>query len=104
MPPRWNENRLAGKLGIEYPIVQGPLGGLSSQRLTAAVSNSADSAHSALTGRASLSGVCMFPTMHACIRKRMRPTKRRDRHGARLVSMKKEQTTQPQFLNLDPEE
>jgi len=27
------------KLGINYPIVQGPLGGLSSQKLTAAVSN-----------------------------------------------------------------
>src|SRR4029077_16206069 len=32
-------NRLTAKLGIEYPIIQGPLGGLSSQRLTAAVSN-----------------------------------------------------------------
>jgi nitronate monooxygenase len=39
MPPRWNENRLTEKLGIEYPIIQGPLGGLSSQKLTAAVSN-----------------------------------------------------------------
>src|SRR5580692_9923157 len=39
MPPRWNENRLTAKLGIKYPIIQGPLGGLSSQRLTAAVSN-----------------------------------------------------------------
>jgi nitronate monooxygenase len=39
MPPRWNENRLTAKLGIDYPVVQGPLGGLSSQRLTAAVSN-----------------------------------------------------------------
>src|SRR6185295_15102642 len=39
MPPRWNENRLTAKLGIEYPIIQGPLGGLSSQGLTAAVSN-----------------------------------------------------------------
>src|SRR5712691_8553736 len=39
MPPRWNENRLTTKLGIDYPIIQGPLGGLSSQRLTAAVSN-----------------------------------------------------------------
>src|SRR6202051_25049 len=39
MPPRWNHNRLTAKLGIEYPIIQGPLGGLSSQRLTAAVSN-----------------------------------------------------------------
>src|SRR5438067_7919937 len=39
MPPRWNENRLTTKLGIDYPIIQGPLGGLSSQKLTAAVSN-----------------------------------------------------------------
>lgn len=39
MPAAWNRNRLAAKLGIEYPIIQGPLGGLSSQRLTAAVSN-----------------------------------------------------------------
>src|SRR6266404_5562574 len=39
MPPRWNQNRLTAKLGIEYPIIQGPLGGLSSQKLTAAVSN-----------------------------------------------------------------
>ncbi len=37
--PGWNQNRLTAKLGIEYPIIQGPLGGLSSQRLTAAVSN-----------------------------------------------------------------
>ena len=37
-PPRWNENRLTAKLGIDYPIIQGPLGGLSSQKLTAAVS------------------------------------------------------------------
>src|ERR1700747_82306 len=39
MPPRWNENRLTAKLGIDYPAIQGPLGGLSSQKLTAAVSN-----------------------------------------------------------------
>ena len=39
MRPRWNENRLTAKLGIDYPIIQGPLGGLSSQKLTAAVSN-----------------------------------------------------------------
>jgi nitronate monooxygenase len=39
MPPRWNENRLTAKLGIDYPVIQGPLGGLSSQTLTAAVSN-----------------------------------------------------------------
>src|SRR5258705_1858158 len=32
-------NRLTSTLGIEYPIIQGPLGGLKSQKLTAAVSN-----------------------------------------------------------------
>jgi nitronate monooxygenase len=36
---QWNENRLTATLGITYPIIQGPLGGLSSHRLTAAVSN-----------------------------------------------------------------
>jgi nitronate monooxygenase len=35
----WAQNRLTEKLGVECPIVQGPLGGLSSQRLTGAVSN-----------------------------------------------------------------
>jgi nitronate monooxygenase len=35
----WNQNRLTTKLGIQYPFVQGPLGGLATQRLTAAVSN-----------------------------------------------------------------
>ncbi|NUQ28172.1 MAG: nitronate monooxygenase [Acidobacteriaceae bacterium] len=35
----WNQTRVASLLGIEYPIIQGPLGGLSSQRLTAGVSN-----------------------------------------------------------------
>ena len=39
MMPLWNRNRLTQTLGIEYPVIQGPLGGLSSQRLTAAVSN-----------------------------------------------------------------
>src|SRR5271155_426359 len=39
MPASWNQNPLTAKLGIEYPIIQGPLGGLSSQRLTAAVSS-----------------------------------------------------------------
>jgi nitronate monooxygenase len=39
MPAVWNRNRLTAKLGIKYPIIQGPLGGLSSQRLTATVSN-----------------------------------------------------------------
>jgi len=34
----WNQNRLTAKLGIEYPIIQGPLGGLSSQKLAAEVS------------------------------------------------------------------
>jgi nitronate monooxygenase len=36
---QWNETRVSSSLGIEYPIIQGPLGGLSTQRLTAAVSN-----------------------------------------------------------------
>ena len=35
----WTNNRLTSRLGLHYPIIQGPLGGLSSQRLTAAVSN-----------------------------------------------------------------
>jgi nitronate monooxygenase len=39
MPHSWTRNRLTAKLAIDYPIIQGPLGGLSSQRLTAAVSN-----------------------------------------------------------------
>jgi nitronate monooxygenase len=39
MTATWGRNRLTERLGIEYPIIQGPLGGLSSQRLTAAVSN-----------------------------------------------------------------
>src|SRR6195256_6814866 len=39
MPSSWPPNRLTEMLAIDYPIVQGPLGGLSSQRLTAAVSN-----------------------------------------------------------------
>lgn len=39
MPASWTRNRLTVKLAIDYPVIQGPLGGLSSQRLTAAVSN-----------------------------------------------------------------
>ena len=35
----WIKNRLTFRLGLQYPIIQGPLGGLSSQRLTAEVSN-----------------------------------------------------------------
>ena len=35
----WNETRVASTLKVRYPIIQGPLGGFSSQRLTAAVSN-----------------------------------------------------------------
>ena len=35
----WNKTRVASSLGVEYPIIQGPLGGLSTQRLTAKVSN-----------------------------------------------------------------
>ncbi|HMJ04959.1 MAG TPA: nitronate monooxygenase, partial [Chthoniobacterales bacterium] len=34
-----HRNRVTTKLGIDYPIIQGPLGGFSSQRLVAAVSN-----------------------------------------------------------------
>jgi nitronate monooxygenase len=37
--PQWNMTRISSSLGIEYPIIQGPLGGLSTQRLTATVSN-----------------------------------------------------------------
>lgn len=37
--PAWNRTRVSSVLGIEYPLIQGPLGGFSSQRLTAAVSN-----------------------------------------------------------------
>jgi nitronate monooxygenase len=33
----WKKTRAALALGVEYPIIQGPLGGLSTQRLTAAV-------------------------------------------------------------------
>lgn len=39
MPTIWNHNRLTARLGVDYPIIQGPFGGLPSQRLTAAVSN-----------------------------------------------------------------
>ena len=37
--PGWNHTRFSARVGIEYPIIQGPFGGLASQRLTAAVSN-----------------------------------------------------------------
>jgi nitronate monooxygenase len=37
--PTWANTTVSAKLGIRYPIIQGPLGGMSSQRLTAAVSN-----------------------------------------------------------------
>ena len=39
MAKTWNQTRVSELLGIEYPIIQGPLGGFSSQKLTAAVSN-----------------------------------------------------------------
>jgi len=39
MSQAWNQTRVTSILGIKYPIIQGPLGGLSSQKLTAAVSN-----------------------------------------------------------------
>jgi nitronate monooxygenase len=35
----WTKTPLTTRLGIEYPIIQGPLGGLSSQPLAGAVSN-----------------------------------------------------------------
>jgi nitronate monooxygenase len=34
----WYQTRVSSTLGIKYPIIQGPLGGLSTQRLTASVS------------------------------------------------------------------
>lgn len=39
MQMTWAKTRVASKLGITYPIVQGALGGFASQRLTAAVSS-----------------------------------------------------------------
>jgi nitronate monooxygenase len=39
MPASWNRTRLTEKFGIDDRIIQDPLGGLSSQRLTAAVSD-----------------------------------------------------------------
>jgi nitronate monooxygenase len=39
MTRAWNQTRVSEILGVEYPIIQGPLGGLSSQKLTAGVSN-----------------------------------------------------------------
>lgn len=43
VPPRpsppWNQIRVAARLGIAYPIIQGPMGGVATQRLTAIVSN-----------------------------------------------------------------
>src|SRR5271163_3845739 len=35
----WGSTRVAQQLGIDYPIIQAPFGGLRSQRLTATVSN-----------------------------------------------------------------
>jgi len=35
----WPNTRVSARLGIKYPVIQGPLGGVASQRLTAAVSN-----------------------------------------------------------------
>src|SRR5215475_119687 len=37
--PKWANTRVSTRLGIKYPVIQGPLGGLSSQQLTAAASN-----------------------------------------------------------------
>src|ERR1700734_1511651 len=38
-PAPWMRTPLSAKLGIELPIIQGPLGGFSTERLAAAVSN-----------------------------------------------------------------
>ena len=35
----WRSTRVAQQLGIHYPIIRAPFGGLPSQRLTATVSN-----------------------------------------------------------------
>src|SRR3954471_22200211 len=35
----WINTKVSARLGVKYPIIQGPLGGVASQRLTAAVSN-----------------------------------------------------------------
>jgi len=43
MPDRVEPNRLSARLGIDYPVIQGPLAGMSSHRLTAAVSKIASS-------------------------------------------------------------
>jgi len=37
--PAWTRTQFSIRLGLDYPVVQGPLGGFASQRLTAAVSN-----------------------------------------------------------------
>lgn len=37
--PQWTRTRVSSRLGIELPIIQGPLGGLSTQVLAATVSN-----------------------------------------------------------------
>src|SRR6185437_1960594 len=39
MAKAWSQTRVSELLKLKYPIIQGPLGGFSSQRLTAAVSN-----------------------------------------------------------------
>src|SRR6201985_819777 len=39
MKSSWNQTRVSETLATESPIIQGPLGGLSTQKLTAAVSN-----------------------------------------------------------------
>ena len=39
LAPRWDATRVLSRLGIEHPIIQGALGGVATQRLTATVSN-----------------------------------------------------------------
>src|SRR5215469_4804582 len=50
----WGSSRVAQNLGIDYPIIQAPFGGLLSQRLTATVSN--------LGGLGSLGAVSLGPS------------------------------------------
>lgn len=39
MKKAWNQTRVSAALRIKYPIIQGPLGGFTSQKLAAGVSN-----------------------------------------------------------------
>jgi len=49
MSKAWNETRVAAALGIEYPIIQGPFGGLSQNGLQRRSPTSVDSGRLGLT-------------------------------------------------------